>query len=127
MILGWNEHVPSLIKELTTYEDETYFIRLVSLKPLQDRKKDFGIVSELPDRIEIDHIVADYVRESVIKRIEAETFDHILMLSSDRMEEEEEADARTMVGFVLLEEVLERSVKNPSILLELADQATNPS
>ncbi|GAB2988339.1 lipoprotein [Cyclobacterium sediminis] len=121
LILGWNEHVPSLIKELTTYEDETYFIRLVSLKPLQDRKKDFGIVSELPDRIEIDHIVADYVRESVIKRIEAETFDHILMLSSDRMEEEEEADARTMVGFVLLEEVLERSVKNPSILLELAD------
>ncbi|WP_339924953.1 hypothetical protein [uncultured Cyclobacterium sp.] len=121
LVLGWNEHVPSLIKELTTYEDESYYIRIVSLKPLQDRKKDFGIVSEVHKRIVIDHIVADYLRESVIKKVEAETFDHILMVSSDRMEEEEEADARTMVGFVLLEEVLEKSIKNPSILLELAD------
>ncbi|EPR70831.1 CASTOR/POLLUX-related putative ion channel [Cyclobacterium qasimii] len=121
LVLGWNEHVPSLIKELTTYEDESYYIRIVSLKPLQDRRKDFGIINEEHKRIEIDHIVADYLRESVIKKVEAETFDHILMVSSDRMEEEEEADARTMVGFVLLEEVLERSIKNPSILLELAD------
>ena len=121
LVLGWNEHVPSLIKELTTYEDESYYIRIVSLKPLQDRKKDFGIVNEVHKRIVIDHIVADYLRESVIKKVEAETFDHILMVSSDRMEEEEEADARTMVGFVLLEEVLEKSIKNPSILLELAD------
>ncbi|AEL27304.1 CASTOR/POLLUX-related putative ion channel [Cyclobacterium marinum] len=121
LILGWNEHVPSLIKELTTYEDESYFIRLVSLKPLQERTKDFGIFNEIPERIVIDHIVADYVRESVIKRIEVTTFDHILMLSSDRMEEEEEADARTMVGFVLIEEILENSNKTPSILLELAD------
>jgi hypothetical protein len=37
------------------------------------------------------------------------------------MEEEEEADARTMVGFVLLEEVLRKATKKPSILLELAD------
>lgn len=121
LVLGWNEHVPSLIEELTTYEDESYYIRIVSLKPLQDRKKDFGLVNEGHERIDIDHVVADYLRESVIKRIEAETFDHILMVSSDRMEEEEEADARTMVGFVLLEEVLEKSVKKPSILLELAD------
>ena len=121
LILGWNEHVPSLIEELTTYEDESYYIRIVSLKPLQERKKDFGMVNEAHERIVIDHVVADYIRESVIKRIEAETFEHILMVSSDRMEEEEEADARTMVGFVLLEEVLEKSVKSPSILLELAD------
>ena len=121
LVLGWNEHVPSLIKELTSYEDESYYIRLVSLKPIQARKKDFGIINEVPDRITLDHVVADYLRESVIKKIEAETFDHILIVSSDRMEEEEEADARTMVGFVLLEEVLIKSLKKPSILLELAD------
>jgi hypothetical protein len=121
LVLGWNEHVPSLIKELTTYEDESYYIRLVSLKPILARKKDFGIINEVPDRIVLDHVVADYLRESVIKKIEAETFDHILIVSSDRMEEEEEADARTMVGFVLLEEVLKKSFKKPSILLELAD------
>jgi hypothetical protein len=121
LVLGWNEHVPSLIKELTTYEDESYYIRLVSLKPIASRKKDFGIINEVPDRIILDHVVADYLRESVIKKIEAESFDHILIVSSDRMEEEEEADARTMVGFVLLEEVLRKATKKPSILLELAD------
>ncbi len=121
LILGWNEHVPSLIKELCSYEEETYFVRLVAIRPVKEREKELQFLKENPNRVSLDHVVADYIRESEIQKTGAETFDHILMISSDRMEEEEEADARTMVGYVLLEEVLENAKKRPSVSLELAD------
>ncbi|WP_439484172.1 CASTOR/POLLUX-related putative ion channel [Cyclobacterium plantarum] len=121
LILGWNEHVPSLIRELCTYEEEKYFIRLVALRPVTEREKDLAFLQEENLRVSVEHFVADFIRESEIKKTEAETFDHILLVSSDRMEEEEEADARTMVGYVLLEEVLEKATKRPSVLLELSD------
>ncbi|WP_162418660.1 CASTOR/POLLUX-related putative ion channel [Cyclobacterium roseum] len=121
LILGWNEHVPSLIKELCSYEEETYFVRLVAMRPIMEREKELQFLKENPNRVSLDHVVADYIRESEIQKTGAESFDHILMISSDRMEEEEEADARTMVGYVLLEEVLENAKKRPSVLLELAD------
>ncbi|SHN10345.1 Castor and Pollux, part of voltage-gated ion channel [Cyclobacterium lianum] len=121
LVLGWNEHVPALIRELCTYEDEKYFIRLVGLRPIAEREKELAFLSENGDRVVVENVVADFIRESEIRKLAAETFDHILMVSSDRMEEEEEADARTMVGYVLLEEVLEKASKRPSVLLELSD------
>lgn len=121
LVLGWNEHVPSLIKELCSYEEESYFVRLVALRPLQEREKELQFLNEHPKRVSLEHVVADYIRESEIQKTEAGSFDHIVMVSSDRMEEEEEADARTMVGYVLLEELLEKAPKRPSVLLELAD------
>ncbi|MFO7826378.1 MAG: hypothetical protein R6V72_20750 [Cyclobacterium sp.] len=121
LILGWNEHVPSLIRELGTYEDENYFIRLITLRPVSEREKDLAFLEEDNNRVRVEHVVADFIRESEIRKIEAETFDHILLVSSDRLEEEEEADARTMVGYVLLEEVLEKANKRPSVLIELSD------
>ncbi|WP_154856538.1 CASTOR/POLLUX-related putative ion channel [Cyclobacterium xiamenense] len=121
LILGWNEHVPSLIKELCSYEEESYFVRLVALRPLNEREKELQFLNEPQKRVTLEHVIADYIRESEILRTEAGSFDHIVMVSSDRMEEEEEADARTMVGYVLLEEVLDKAPKRPSVLLELAD------
>ena len=47
----------------------------------------------------------------------------MLLVSSERILEKEEADARTIVGYVLLEELLENMDKRPKILLELSDPA----
>lgn len=121
LILGWNHHVPSLIKELGTYQNEHFHLTLASLRPLEARHAAIDhIVSDVIN-ITIEHIVTDYIRESGLRAVEPESFDHILLVSSDKMADEEEADARTIVGYTMLEEVLEPAPKRPHIVMELTD------
>lgn len=121
LILGWNNHIPALIKEFGTYENESYHLTMVSLRSVNDREKDILLPDHLEGRISLEHVVADFVKEAELRKIDPGQFDHILLVSSDRLAEEEEADARTLVGYVLLEEVLEKAEKRPQVLLELSD------
>lgn len=121
LILGWNHHLPSLIRELCSYEDEYYHITIVAMYSKAERQKELEKLENLTDRLKWTHIESDYVRESELKKINPSAFDNILLVSSDFILEKEEADARTIVGYVLLEEVLEKAPKKPHILLELAD------
>ena len=71
LILGWNEHVPSLIRELGTYADENYFIRLITLRPVSEREKDLAFLEEDNNRVRVEHVVADFIRESEIRKIDS--------------------------------------------------------
>lgn len=121
LIMGWNHHIPALIHELGTYEDETYEITIASLRPIEERKKELTSERGESPRVRCKQVVADYVRETELKDLEPAGYDNILLASSDKMEDEEEADARTIVGYILLEGVLESAEKKPQILIELAD------
>ena len=121
LILGWNHNVPSLLKELNTYQDEKYQVTIASLRPIVLREKELSQSTSNIQKVEIKHLEADYVKESDLRNINPAQFDKILMMSSDKLVEEVEADARTIVGYVLLEEILEHAHLRPHILLELAD------
>ncbi len=121
LILGWNHQIPALIKEFGTYEDENYHLSLVSLRSMEDRRREMETKEQTDSRVQLEHVVADIVKESDLRKVDPASFDNILLVSSDRLAEEEEADARTMVAYVLLEEILENAAKRPQILLELAD------
>lgn len=123
LLLGWNNHVPALIKELCTYEDENYHITLVSIHSKKERIAELENLEKLTNRVKWEHIEADYVKESELKKINPASFDNILLISSDRISAIEEADARTIVGYVLLEAELENKTKKPTILMELSDPA----
>ena len=110
-----------MIRELCSYEDEYYHITIVAMYPKTERQKELEKLENLTDRVQLELVESDYVRESELKKIKPSSFDNILLVSSDFILEKEEADARTIVGYVLLEEVLENSRKKPHILLELAD------
>jgi Trk K+ transport system NAD-binding subunit len=121
LVLGWNHQVPALIRELGTYTNETFQLTLASLRTLEDRKKSIDHILETNSNVKCTHIVADYIRESELRSLNPSSFDHILFLSSDRLPDDEEADARTIVGYTLLEEVLESAGKHPQIIMELTD------
>ncbi len=121
LIIGWNHHIPALIKELCTYEDEYYHITLVSIYPAEQREKELERLQDLSNRVQWEHVQTDFVKEAALQKLNPSTFDQILLVSSERLLEKEEADARTIVGYVLLEEVLENSPTKPNILLELSD------
>ncbi|MEX2604910.1 MAG: hypothetical protein WD361_11930 [Gracilimonas sp.] len=121
LVLGWNHHIPALVKELGTYENEEFQITFASLRPLEDRHSAIDHILSSGDNITCTHLLADFIRESELRAVEPYKFDHILLVSSDKMADEEEADARTIVGYTLLEELLETSDKRPHVVMELTD------
>lgn len=121
LILGWNHHVPALIKEFSTYEDERYQITFASLRPVDSRVKDLALILDDAERIEVKHLLVDYVKENELRKVRPAEFDNVVLVSSDLIEDEEEADARTIVGYILLEEILEEVKQRPQVLMELAD------
>lgn len=121
LVLGWNHHVPALLKELGTYKKQEFNLTLASLRPLEIRKKAIDTILEATSNIKCTHEFVDYIRESEMRSLNPATYDHILLVSSDKLADDEEADARTIVGYTLLEEILETADKRPQVVMELTD------
>lgn len=121
LILGWNHHIPALIRELATYEDETYKVTSVSLRAIADRESILGLHPEVAQRVDCHHIHGDHVNEAELRKLRPERFHHILFASSDKLADVEEADARTIVGAMLLDELIQDAEPRPQVLIELAD------
>ncbi|MEX2462774.1 MAG: hypothetical protein WD513_00685, partial [Balneolaceae bacterium] len=123
LVLGWNHHIPALIKELGTYKNEKFHMTLASLRPLEARYLAINHILSEVSNITCEHIIADYLSETSIRALNPENFDHILLVSSDKLSASEEADARTIVGYTLLDDVLksEPATRSPHIVMELSD------
>jgi len=125
LILGWNNKIPALINEMGSYGDINFDVTIISIVPVKDRKKKIdhhgGFVSKVP----CNHIEADFMDEMKLREVNPQTYEHILFMSSSLFTDVEEADARTIVGKVLLDEILEEVGSNPHILLELANADNN--
>lgn len=121
LILGWNHHIPALIRELSTYENESYDITIMSLREIDYREKALAPFLSEGGLITCRQVLADHVNEYDLRQVEPAGFDHILVAGSDRLSDSEEADARTLVGYMLPEEVLENAPKRPSVLTELSE------
>lgn len=121
LILGWNHRIPALINEFGTYTGENYSVDIFALRDKKEREKAIQLVGGFANRVECRHIEADYVTEPELELIDPAIYDNIIMVSSDRFEEDEEADARTIVGYILVEDMIKESGKYPQILLELSD------
>lgn len=123
LILGWNRRVPAIITELASYQDYEFEVDLVSIVPPATRILDISRYSQDAARVNCQHIEADYMVEGELRRLELTRFDSIVLLCSDRLSSGEEADARAIVGYLVLDEILQSEQHKPQILLELSDPA----
>jgi hypothetical protein len=125
LILGWNNRLPALISEFGSYEDREISATMVSVLSAKDRRKMVNQHGGFAENVESNYIEADYMVEAELRKIDPGSYDHIILLSSSILEDTQEADARTIVGKVLLEEILQGSERRPQILIELADPANS--
>ena len=123
LILGWNRRVPALVTELASYPDYEFDVDLVSIVPAETRVAEIFRYSTETARVKCQHIEADYMVEGELRRLEPARFDSIVLLCSDRLSSGEEADARAIVGYLVLDEILQDQPQKPQILLELSDPA----
>lgn len=123
LVLGWNRRVPSLIEELASYSTHHFTVDLASTTPAATRKAVVKRhVGEDP-RVDCHYIEADFMAEGELRHLSPHEYDTVVLLASDRMGSGEEADARSMVGHLLLDDVLSKVSKRPQLILELSDPA----
>ncbi|MCX4246209.1 CASTOR/POLLUX-related putative ion channel [Paraliomyxa miuraensis] len=123
LILGWNETVPDLLAELERYGSERFEVTVGSMTPVARRERMLFEHDFEPERISLQHVELDYTLPGQLRRLEPERFDNIVFVASDRIESHE-TDARTLVGHLLLRELLPPANRGgPDVLVELAESA----
>jgi hypothetical protein len=129
LVLGWNRNVATLMHELSTYEGERFDVTVASLVSERARQEVLDEQALEPgglERIGCRHVEADYAVEAELRALEPRGFDNILLASSERLSSGEEADTRAVMGYLLLEELLDGVDDAPHVLLELQDPGNEP-
>ncbi len=121
LVLGWSRKAPAMVAEFDSYPNRQFDLDLVSVMPASAREQVIQRDTGVLHRTQVRHLEADYMVEGVLRRLKPWDYDTILLLSSDRLASGEEADARAMVGYLLLEELLDTAKRRPQVILELSD------
>ena len=121
LLAGWSRKVPAMLYEFASYPYDHYHITIMSSRSVAEREqilKSEGLESPC---IQLTHIVAEVTNEVEWRNLDLARYDSIVLMSSDRLSSGEEADARSIVGYLHLESVLQKAEKQPQLLLEFSD------
>ena len=122
LILGWNQHVPAVLHEFGSHVREHFLIDIVSAMPAEERQKQCGFYGPpLPPRVTLHYLTDDYTVPSVMAALDPGSYDNVLLLANQWMEVRGEADARSIVAALLLEDLLADRAAPPAVLVELMD------
>lgn len=119
LVLGYSDKLAPMIREMGFHASETWDVTVVSLVPPEQR------IAELPgdgcERVRVVHLPGDFTVPATVVALAPQDFDNVVLLGSDWLHSEEEADARTLVGYLTLKIALEGTPAPPHILVELTD------
>ncbi|WP_323751601.1 CASTOR/POLLUX-related putative ion channel [Marinobacter sp.] len=121
LVLGWNRRVPSLVAEFGSYSGRQFELDMVSATPLDERQRELSRYGVDLARINGRLLEADYMVEDELRKLNPASYHTVMLLSSDRIGSGEEADARAMVGYLQLEDILAEASVRPQVTLELSD------
>jgi ion channel POLLUX/CASTOR len=120
LLLGWSHKVPALLREFDSYDDEHFEIDIISTMPSVRREAELQRHDFTPRHIQVREIDGDFTTPSVLQRADVSSYDSIVLLGSDRLASGEESDARSILGYLLLRDILPEDA-TPNILIELLD------
>lgn len=120
LILGWNHKVPSLLEEFDGYGGESFAVDIASLRSYEDREEELTRRGVQLKRLEPRHIVTNATSPVEMRRLEPQSYDAVVLVGTDRLESDEEADARTILTYMLLRETIGEPA-TPHVIVELLD------
>ena len=121
LILGWNHRVPALLAEFASYPEEEFSIDIVSEAPAKKREKRIAAESFSREKLQIRQLEFDYTVSAYLEDIDPAGYDNVVLLASERLEPGAQSDARTILGFLLLRELMSERSPAPRVLVELTD------
>jgi len=127
LVLGWNNRVPALLEQFIADQRTEFSVTSVSTSSVMERERKVRQRWGLPEPAELPlHIEwreADYTLEAILKELKPHQYDAVMLFSSDRLGSGEEADARSIVAFMVLDYLLSQGNPDlrPHIMVELHD------
>lgn len=121
LVLGWNDRHPAMLSELAAHDEDRFEVDIVSVLPAAQREaaiKRYALGSKLAPNRQFE---TDFLVESELRALSPGDYDCILLASSDVLDSEVEADARTVVGYLVLRQILRGAPRRPQVLVELSD------
>ena len=120
LLLGWNHRVPALLREFASYSEESFAIDIVSQVQAGKREKQTAEVLASSDRLRVRQLEFDYAVPADLKGMDPSRYDNVVLLSSERLKSGSESDARTILGYLLLRNMMPDDGA-PPVLVELMD------
>jgi hypothetical protein len=120
--LGWSRKVPALLREFARYGAEAFEIDVVSSTPMDEREALLERHDAIATRDRVRQIEASYTVPGVLERLEPHGYDNIVLLASERLEEEDQADATTVLAYQMLQRLLPREAPGPNVFVELLEE-----
>lgn len=118
LILGWNRKVPALIREFDAYTGEPVVVDVVSMIAPDERNKQLMRRGILARHAQLQQLEGDITSRYEMAAFEPGTYDNIILVASDWLDSAEQADARSLLGYLVLAEVLEEAQAVPPVLVE---------
>lgn len=122
LVVGYSHKVPAVLREFDRYEGERFEIDLLSSLPEAQRRERLAREGFVPERISLRHLEGEWTLPATLARLAPETYDNVVIIASDRTESEEDSDARSLLGYLVLRDLLEGRAGGPSVLVELLDE-----
>ncbi len=122
LMIGWNDRSPWFVAELERAQRETWRVLVVSNVGLKDREVQLFQAGVTPCRLLLEQRQAELTVVRELESVPLLDFEAIMVMSSDRLESAEDADARTLLIHQLLRARL-RDLGAPHwrVLVELRD------
>ena len=120
LFLGWSHKVPAIIHEFSNYANERFEIDVLSVVPAAERNEVMARFDSDPDRVQVRQLEGDYTIQADLLATNPSSYDNLIFLGSDWTASGEAADARTILGYVLLRATLPLDYPT-EILVELID------
>lgn len=121
LILGWNHNGPMLLRELDSYPSAGARVDILSRTPPKEREELMDLYAVHPQRLQCQHVDADFTSPSDLADFKPGGYDAILLLASDWTQDDASTDARTVLGYLVLDELLGDTPDQPPIVVELRD------
>jgi hypothetical protein len=125
LILGWNHRVPALLDEFASYPKEQFDIDIVSQVSASKREKRIAVEALSTDRLTVRQLEFDFTLPAYLESVDPASYDNVVLLASERLKSGAESDARTILGYLLLHDLMAAAAA-PSVLVELTDPDNVP-
>ena len=109
LILGWNHKVAAFLDEVKRYVREKFEITIMSLVPVTERETELNRRGIHTHPIRLTHREGDYTSPTELEAVKPGSYDNIIFVGSHWLETQEESDARTIIGHLALQNVLENA------------------
>ncbi|HSR62678.1 MAG TPA: hypothetical protein VLN56_04660 [Gammaproteobacteria bacterium] len=118
LIVGWNSTLPSLLAEFDHYPDEFDSVDIASEKQLTERERLLQRKGVQLKNIRMRQLECDFTARSELEQLKPQDYDTIMIVANDWLDSADEADAHSLLGYLMLAEILEEKDRKPNIIIE---------